>query len=98
MRCGGDKEELLKQLCLVLDAPSELLYKEREEKLLETTAELTVKPGQEAKSVNFAKYYEKNWKGRFIFLKDLFSSEMSFKFSSTGEKSSELLSNLKNLS
>ena len=45
---GGDKEQLLKQVCLGRDAPSEQLYREREEKLLEMTSDLDVRAGQDA--------------------------------------------------
>ena len=59
---GGDKEQLLKQVCLVRDAPSEQLYRERENKLLEMTSDLDVRAGQAANYVSFHDYYERNWK------------------------------------
>ena len=66
---GGDKEELLKQLCLVRDSPSEDLYKEREAKLLEMTEDLSVRAGQAANYANFHDYYDRNWKvGPYLFV------------------------------
>ena len=55
---GGDKEAILKQVCLVRDAPSEDLYRKREDKLLEMTSELSVRPGQASNYVRFSDYYK----------------------------------------
>ena len=49
-------------VCLVRDAPSEQLYREREDKLLEMTSDLDVRAGQAANYVSFHDYYGRNWK------------------------------------
>ena len=46
----------------VRDAPSEPLYLEREEKLLEVIKDLSIRPGQSSQYQTFHSYYEKNWK------------------------------------
>ena len=48
---GGDKEQLLKQVCLVRRA---------EDKLLEMTSDLDVRAEQAANYVSFQDYYERN--------------------------------------
>ena len=58
---GPDKDDLMKQIVLVRDAPSEILYKEREAKLLEMTKDLNIRPGQVTKPISFQEYYKKNW-------------------------------------
>ena len=67
---GGEKEELMKLLASVRDAPSEELYLRRERDLVEMTKSLTVRPGQVTKPVEFLSYYQKNWKScsfRWVF-------------------------------
>ena len=59
---GGDKELLLKQVKLVRDSPTEVIYLERENKLLEMTQDLLVKAGQSLNKVPFSDYYAKCWK------------------------------------
>ena len=59
---GPDKDDLIKQILLVQDAPSEILYKEREAKLLEMTKDFHIRPGQVTKPISFHEYYKKNWK------------------------------------
>jgi hypothetical protein len=59
--CGADKDDLMKQLMLVRDSPSEALYRERETTLLDMGKNLFVRPGQATKPVNFVEYYQKNW-------------------------------------
>ena len=59
---GGDKKMLLSQVMLVRDAPNEALYQERENKLLELTSDLSVRPGQAVHTTSFREYYTKNWK------------------------------------
>ena len=48
---GHEKDNLLKQIIKVRDAPSEFLYNERESKLLEMTVNLNVRPGQATKPI-----------------------------------------------
>ena len=67
---GHEKDNLLKQIIKVRDAPSEFLYNERESKLLEMTVNLNVRPGQATKPIKFHEYYEKNWRScamRWVF-------------------------------
>ena len=52
-------EELVRQ---IRDAPSEEIYREREEALPEATKDLIVRPGQSNNPVSFLHYYQKNWK------------------------------------
>ena len=59
---GGDKEQLLLQLSLVRDSPTEDVYKERETKFLGMTRDLTVRAGQAVNAVLFHDYYFKNWR------------------------------------
>ena len=56
------KAELLEQIKLVRDSPSEDLYIEREEKLLSLCEGLTVRAGSAINAVSFSSYYERNWK------------------------------------
>ena len=58
---GPDKDDLMKQVVLVRDAPSEILYREREATLLEMTKDFNVRPGQVTKPISFVEYYKKNW-------------------------------------
>ena len=57
-----DKTDIINQLTLVRDSPSEIKYKESEEKLMEMTEGLFVRPGQSNSAVSFHDYYFKNWK------------------------------------
>ena len=50
---GGEKYDLMKQVLLVRDSPSQDLYKEREERLLQMTNDLFIRPGQVIKPVSF---------------------------------------------
>ena len=50
---GGDKEQLLLQLSLVRDSPTEALYHERETKLLAMARDLTVRAGQAINTTTF---------------------------------------------
>ena len=59
---GGEKEELIKQLILVRDSPNQEFFKEHEQKLFLMTKDLSIRPGQVTKPVQFLDYYEKNWK------------------------------------
>ena len=55
---------------LVRDAPSQEAFVEREAKLLDSTKELFVRPGQVIKPVSFHDYYERNWRNcsfRWVF-------------------------------
>ena len=68
--CGADKDDLMKQLMLVRDSPSEALYKEREVMMLEKGKHLFVRPGQATNQISFVEYYQKNWLGcafRWVF-------------------------------
>ena len=68
--CGADKDDLMKQLMLVRDSPSEALYREREVMMLEKGKHLFVRPGQATKPISFVEYYQKNWLGcafRWVF-------------------------------
>ena len=47
---------------LLRDSPSQDAFEEREAKLVDSTKELFVRPGQVQKPVSFHDYYEKNWK------------------------------------
>ena len=58
---GAEKEELLKHICSIRDSPTEALYLQQEEKLLELTSELSVRAGQTVKYTTFKTYYDKNW-------------------------------------
>ena len=58
---GSDKDDLMAQLILVRDAPSENLYRERESKLIDMTKNLNIRPGQSSKPISFIDYYRKNW-------------------------------------
>ena len=60
--CGGDKDDLLTNLKLLRDSPSQEAFAEREQQLLDTTKELFVRPGRITKPVAFHTYYERNWK------------------------------------
>ena len=67
---GDEKEELMKLLASVRDAPSEDLLHRRERDLVEMTKSLSVRPGQATKPVDFLSDYEKNWKScsfRWVF-------------------------------
>ena len=59
---GGDKEDLLKQVTLVRDAPTSEAFMERENKLLDITKDLSVRAGQAVNACSFHEYYLKNWK------------------------------------
>ena len=59
---GGDKENLLKQVTLVRDAPTCEAFMERENKLLDITRDLSVRAGQAVNACSFQEYYLKNWK------------------------------------
>ena len=59
---GSDKDEVMKQIILVRDSPSQEHYYEHEQKLLQMTKDLSIRPGQVSKPVSFHDYYEKNWK------------------------------------
>ena len=67
---GEEKDELMKQIVLVRDSPSQEEYSIREEKLLSMSKDLSIRPGQVTKPVSFLAYYHKNWKScafRWIF-------------------------------
>ena len=67
---GEEKDELMKQIVLVRDSPSQEEYSIREEKLLSMSKDLSIRPGQVTKPVSFLDYYHKNWKScafRWIF-------------------------------
>ena len=67
---GEEKDELMKQIVLVRDSPSQDEYNIREEKLLSMSKDLSIRPGQVSKPVSFLDYYQKNWKScafRWIF-------------------------------
>ena len=57
---GSDKDDLMAQLILVRDAPSENLYRERESKPINMTKNLNIRPGQSSKPISFIDYYRKN--------------------------------------
>ena len=59
---SSDKDAILEQLTLIRDAPSEEKYKEAEDKFLEMTADLHIRPGQSNSAVRCPDYYHKNWK------------------------------------
>ena len=68
--CGADKDDLLTQLKLLRDSPSESLFREREAKLLSSAYDLWIRPGRVTKPVRFVDYYERNWQNctfRWIF-------------------------------
>ena len=58
---GPDKDDLMKQIVLVRDAPSEILYKEREARLLEMTKDFNIRQGLFIKPISFHEYYKNNW-------------------------------------
>lgn len=58
---GPDKDDLMAQIVLVRDSPSEALYREREAKLLDMTKNFNIRPGQVTKPISFPEYYRKNW-------------------------------------
>ena len=67
---GVEKEDLMKEIILLRDSPSQEEYRLREESLLNQTKDLSVRPGQVSKPVSFYDYYCKNWKScsfRWIF-------------------------------
>ena len=59
---GDEKEELMKEILLVRDSPSQQEYRLREESLLSKTKDLSIRPGQVSYPVSFHNYYDKNWK------------------------------------
>ena len=67
---GGEKEELMSQIVLLRDSPSQELNNEREAKLLKMSKDLSIRPGQVTKPVEFLAYYQKNLKScafRWVF-------------------------------
>ena len=60
--CGADKDDIMTNTKLLRDSPSQDAFEEREAKLVDSTKELFVRPGQVQKPVSFHDYYEKNWK------------------------------------
>ena len=56
-----EKVDIINQLKMLRDAPSEELYQQRREKLLEMTEHLLVKPGNKKEFVRFHNYFDKNW-------------------------------------
>ena len=56
-----EKVDIINQLKMLRDAPSEELYEQRREELLEMTEHLLVKPGNKKEFVRFHNYFDKNW-------------------------------------
>ena len=59
---GEEKDNLMKQIVLVRDSPSQELYNEHEAKLLQMSKFLSILPGQATKPKPFLDYFLKNWK------------------------------------
>ena len=51
--CGADKDDIMTNIKLLRDSPSQDAFEEREAKLVDSTKELFVRPGQVQKSVSF---------------------------------------------
>ena len=56
-----EKGQVLQQIKLIRDSPSEELFNENQEKLRAMTEGLTVRPGNSKNAVQFCSYYETNW-------------------------------------
>lgn len=58
--CGADKDDIMTNIKLLRDSPSQDAFEEREAKLVDSTKELFVRPGQVQKPVSFHDCYDKS--------------------------------------
>ena len=56
-----EKVEIINHLKLLRDSPTEEIYEELREQLLEMSEDLLVKPGNTKNFVSFHQYFDKNW-------------------------------------